>query len=60
MSRKPVMLIVLDGWGIRDTAHGNAVAQARTPNLRPLAQRLRARHPAYLRPACRAGARADG
>ena len=33
MSRKPVMLIVLDGWGIRDTVHGNAVAQAHTPNF---------------------------
>ena len=33
MARKPVMLIVLDGWGIRETAHGNAVAQAETPNV---------------------------
>lgn len=32
MARKPVMLIVLDGWGIRETEHGNAVAQAETPN----------------------------
>ena len=33
MARKPVMLIVLDGWGIRETEHGNAVAQAKTPNV---------------------------
>ena len=33
MSRKPVMLAIMDGWGIRDTAHGNAVAQAHTPNF---------------------------
>ena len=33
MSRKPVMLIILDGWGIRSTEHGNAVAQAHTPNF---------------------------
>lgn len=33
MARTPVMLIVLDGWGIRETVHGNAVAQARTPNF---------------------------
>ena len=33
MARKPVMLIVLDGWGIRETEHGNAVAQAETPNF---------------------------
>ncbi len=29
---KPVALIILDGWGIREKEHGNAVAQARTPN----------------------------
>ena len=33
MARKPVLLIILDGWGIRATAQGNAVAQAETPNV---------------------------
>ena len=33
MARKPVMLIVLDGWGIRETEHGNAVIQGNTPNF---------------------------
>ena len=33
MARKPVLLIVLDGWGIRETQHGNAVTQAETPNV---------------------------
>ena len=33
MARKPVMLVVLDGWGLRDTVRGNAVAQAHTPNF---------------------------
>ena len=33
MARKPVLLIVLDGWGIRAAEHGNAVAQAETPNF---------------------------
>jgi len=33
MARKPLMLIILDGWGIREMAHGNAVAQAKTPNF---------------------------
>lgn len=33
MARKPVMLIILDGWGIRETEHGNAVALAETPNF---------------------------
>ena len=33
MARKPVLLIILDGWGIRATAQGNAVALANTPNF---------------------------
>ncbi len=33
MSRKPVALIILDGWGIREREHGNAVVQAKTPNF---------------------------
>ena len=33
MARKPVMLIVLDGWGIRAAEHGNAVVQGHTPNF---------------------------
>ena len=32
MTYKPVALIILDGWGIREMEHGNAVVQARTPN----------------------------
>lgn len=30
---KPVALIILDGWGIREMTHGNAVAEAHTPNF---------------------------
>lgn len=33
MSTKKVMLLILDGWGIREFEHGNAVAQASTPNF---------------------------
>lgn len=32
MSKKPVVLCILDGWGLRDDATYNAVAQAQTPN----------------------------
>ena len=32
MPKKPVMLIIMDGWGVRTTQHGNAVVQANTPN----------------------------
>ncbi len=30
---RPVALIILDGWGIREMEHGNAVLQADTPNF---------------------------
>lgn len=30
---KPVALLILDGWGILEMVHGNAVAQAKTPNF---------------------------
>src|SRR5215510_1048880 len=31
--RRPVMLLILDGWGWREDAADNAVRQARTPNF---------------------------
>lgn len=30
---KPVVLIILDGWGITSEERGNAIAQAKTPNF---------------------------
>jgi 2,3-bisphosphoglycerate-independent phosphoglycerate mutase len=44
MSYRPVMLIVLDGWGHREDPTDNAVKQARTPNF----DRLWAAHPHAL------------
>ena len=39
MSRpKPLMLIILDGWGINPADRGNAVHLARTPHLKELAE----------------------
>lgn len=32
MSYRPVALIILDGWGIREMEHGNAVVLGNTPN----------------------------
>ena len=29
----PVVLVILDGWGYRPDIHGNAIAQAKTPNI---------------------------
>ncbi len=33
MSKKPVVLMILDGYGLNETAKGNAVIEAKTPNL---------------------------
>ncbi|ARK24134.1 phosphoglycerate mutase (2,3-diphosphoglycerate-independent) [Sporosarcina sp. P37] len=33
MSNKPVALIILDGFGLRDETYGNAVAHAKIPNF---------------------------
>jgi len=32
MPSKPVMLVIMDGWGVREMEHGNAVILAKTPN----------------------------
>lgn len=37
-SRKPVVLCILDGWGLRDDPADNALAQAKLPNYRRLLQ----------------------
>ena len=31
MAKKPVVLLILDGYGLNDKVEGNAVAQAKTP-----------------------------
>ena len=41
MPKKPLLLMILDGWGINPELEGNAVAQARTPNM----NRLSAEYP---------------
>ncbi len=33
MSKKPVTLVIMDGYGLRDEASGNAIAMAKKPNL---------------------------
>ena len=37
-TKQPVILVVLDGWGINPRKEGNAIAQAATPNLDALAR----------------------
>jgi len=36
MSKKPLLLMILDGWGINPQTENNAVALANTPNLKTL------------------------
>ena len=33
MPKKPLLLMILDGWGINPRREANAIAQARTPNM---------------------------
>lgn len=33
MSKKPIALIILDGFGINNSSYGNAIAAAKTPNI---------------------------
>ena len=34
MSRpQPLVVIILDGWGLRDTGEGNAIQAAKTPSM---------------------------
>ena len=39
-AKEPVILVVLDGWGINPRREGNAIAQASTPNMDALTQRF--------------------
>jgi 2,3-bisphosphoglycerate-independent phosphoglycerate mutase len=39
MRYRPVVLAVLDGWGVRSERHGNAIAAARIPHWRSLLER---------------------
>ena len=41
MSKKPTVLMILDGFGLNDKVEGNAVAQAKTPHI----DRLMAEYP---------------
>lgn len=45
---RPVALIIMDGFGLRDTVEGNAVAQAKKPNY----DRLMAQYPHTTLTAC--------
>ena len=38
-AKRPLMLIILDGWGYREAKEGNAILAARTPNLDQLMEK---------------------
>ena len=60
MPPKPVMLVILDGFGWREDDRRQRRPPGQTPNFdRPLV-RLPARLPAHLRPRCRPAGRPDG
>ena len=40
MKNKPVILCIMDGWGINKNKNYNAVAQAKTPNVDNLSKRF--------------------
>ena len=41
MSKKPTVLLILDGYGLNDEVKGNAVAQAKTPVMDKLIQKAK-------------------
>ena len=45
MTKKPVVLAILDGYGMSSSTEGNAVYTANTPNL----DRLTAAYPTIMR-----------
>ena len=57
---RPVMLVILDGFGWREETADNAVRAGAQAHLRPAVGELPACLPAHLRPRCRAARRADG
>lgn len=41
IKNRPTMLMILDGYGIREESHGNAIAAAKKPHLDALLQNTR-------------------
>ena len=60
MSKKPVMLMILDGWGYREERQRQRRRAREYAKLRPALGRIPACLSANLRPRCRPAGRADG
>ena len=67
MSKKPTVLMILDGFGLNDKTEGNAVAQANKPNIDALMKdypwvkgNVPVRKRTGQRTCCRSSGRTDG
>ena len=59
-ARRPLMLMILDGWGYREAKEGNAILAARTPNLDLLTEEYPLVFIRSLRGGRRSSGRSDG
>ena len=55
MSKKPTVLMILDGYGLRDEKKGNGIAEANTPVMDKLMAERKCK-----RTCCRTSGRSDG
>ena len=60
MSKKPTVLMILDGFGLNDKTEGNAVAQANKPNIDAADERLSMGKRKCQRTCRRTSGRTDG
>ena len=60
MSKKPVVLMVLDGYGLNDRTEGNAIALANTPVMDKLMKECPFVKRTGFRPGSRTSGRTDG
>ena len=60
MSKKPTVLMILDGYGLNDKCEHNAVCEAKTPIMDQLMSQWPVRKRTGQRTCCRSSGRTDG
>ena len=60
MSKKPTVLMILDGYGLNENKEANAVAEARTPVMDKLMKRIPIRKRKCIWNGSRTSRRSDG
>ena len=60
MSKKPTVLMILDGYGLNDKCEHNAVCEAKTPIMDQLMEPVPVRKRTGQRTCCRSSGRTDG